>query len=543
MRMLWNLVWAAVLALSASAQAGGGFRVSGTVVNSLTGQPVAQARVRLVPTQEMDKSSVVIATDAGQFAFDNVAAGKYALVAGKPGYLIEAFNEHEQYSTAIAVGRPGLKTEDLIFRLHPEAIISGQVTDEQNEPVPEADAVLFQYFLRDGERKITQREQTKTDDRGLYRFSGLSPGTYFVVISARPWYTQYLQPAPAEAADGAQPDLPDKNSQLDLTYPLTYYSGVTDPESATPLKLAAGDRISADIRLVPTPALHIRVKAPNLDPNQGFSAVITPKTFNGAILPTPLPAQTTMPQPGELRIGGIAPGRYHLQLVFPGKQTSSYDQDLDLESNTEIDAASNNAAADISGVVKFQDGSPAPPGAAILLTSEMSSSAVAQISQNGEFRFDQGTTLPPGKYDVHIARVPDIAFQSISARGARVSGRKVELTGSGPVRLTVTLARGLGRITGTAVSSKDGAPVAGAMVLLVPQNPETDPALVRRDQSDSDGTFTLPSVRPGRYRLLAIQNGWDLEWMNPQVLQPYLAAGAAVEVEKDRTYNLTVRVQ
>jgi hypothetical protein len=104
------------------------------------------------------------------------------------------------------------------------------------------------------------------------------------------------------------------------------------------------------------------------------------------------------------------------------------------------------------------------------------------------------------------------------------------------------MAGGLGRVTGTAVSAGESKPFAGAMILLVPENLESNTALIRRDQSDSDGTFTLPSILPGHYTLLAIQNGWDLEWMNPAVLKPYLNQGQSVDVQKNGSYHLQVPV-
>jgi protocatechuate 3,4-dioxygenase beta subunit len=97
-------------------------------------------------------------------------------------------------------------------------------------------------------------------------------------------------------------------------------------------------------------------------------------------------------------------------------------------------------------------------------------------------------------------------------------------------------------VDGTVLSS-DGKPFAGAMVLLAPDNLGNNTVLIRRDQSDSDGTFTLPNVVPGHYSLLAIRNGWGLEWMNPAVLKPYLAGGEQVLVQKNGNYNLKVRVQ
>ena len=52
----------------------------------------------------------------------------------------------------------------------------------------------------------------------------------------------------------------------------------------------------------------------------------------------------------------------------------------------------------------------------------------------------------------------------------------------------------------------------------------------RVDQSDSDGTFTLPRIRPGKYVLMAIDDGWDLEWADEKVLKPYRAKGEVIDV-------------
>ena len=56
------------------------------------------------------------------------------------------------------------------------------------------------------------------------------------------------------------------------------------------------------------------------------------------------------------------------------------------------------------------------------------------------------------------------------------------------------------------------------MVVLVPRDPEINRDLFRRDQSDLDGTFTLQNVVPGTYTVLAIDNGWDLDWSQPGVI-------------------------
>jgi hypothetical protein len=64
--------------------------------------------------------------------------------------------------------------------------------------------------------------------------------------------------------------------------------------------------------------------------------------------------------------------------------------------------------------------------------------------------------------------------------------------------------------------------------------------LFRRDQSDSDGTFALRAVLPGDYRVVAVAEGWDLEWTNPAELSSYLAGGIKVRVERTGSYHVQV---
>jgi hypothetical protein len=76
----------------------------------------------------------------------------------------------------------------------------------------------------------------------------------------------------------------------------------------------------------------------------------------------------------------------------------------------------------------------------------------------------------------------------------------------------------------------------------VPDDPQNHQALFRRDQSDSDGTFSLKQVVPGRYTVLSIDN-WDVEWNDPKVLKKYLDKGYAVDVEPHGKYDVKVAVQ
>lgn len=117
----------------------------------------------------------------------------------------------------------------------------------------------------------------------------------------------------------------------------------------------------------------------------------------------------------------------------------------------------------------------------------------------------------------------------------------LHISGSDPVKLSVVAGAGAGKIEGVAL--RDGKPQSGAMILVVPQDPENNLPLFRRDQSDSDGSFTLSPVLPGRYALLALENGWGLHWGDAAVLKLFLANGEAIVVDAKSTRKVRVNVQ
>lgn len=164
----------------------------------------------------------------------------------------------------------------------------------------------------------------------------------------------------------------------------------------------------------------------------------------------------------------------------------------------------------------------------------------ASLNPAGEFTFD-GLAATPGTYSVFVGNIENSLIEKITATGARVIGQTVEITGSKPVHLLISLSHNLSRINGTAM--RDGKPIAGVMVLLVPENPEVNLPLFRRDQSDSDGTFSMRDIVPGRYRMITLDNAWDAEWANLDVLKARLAKIQSAEVQPGRIYNSVINVE
>ena len=149
--------------------------------------------------------------------------------------------------------------------------------------------------------------------------------------------------------------------------------------------------------------------------------------------------------------------------------------------------------------------------------------------------------MPPGSYEVSLQGGQELYIQSLQATGARLNGRTLEIKGDAAVKLSMVVAQGMTEITGTAL--RGDKPAAGVMIVLVPADPANNRVLFRRDQSDSDGTFRLAGVAPGRYTLLAIDDGWELEWANPAVLKKFMAQGETLVVETKGKYSVKLKVQ
>ena len=325
--MLKRLLCAAVLVLSLAAQrpqAGGPFQISGKVVDMVTGQPLSGVSVGLGPAGTWRPAVTILSADDGSFIFPNVAPGRYSLIAGHRGYLTESFDQHDGYSSAIVVG-PALDTSGLIFRLRPESSISGTISDEAGEPIRHAQITLYRTSEFEGRQETRVLNQESTDEEGSYRFRHLRAGSYFIAVSAEPWYAQrpfpklVLTPADNSApprryaryAEGAHYAEEPVTSPLDLAYPITFYPGVTEPASATAVQLKSGERFVADITLQPVPALHLRVTEDK--GGKSFYGVQLRARLFGA--PVPVPAQTRPFGQGEMEIVGIAPGHYEAE--FP----------------------------------------------------------------------------------------------------------------------------------------------------------------------------------------------------------------------------------
>jgi len=490
----------------------GFYRIAGTVVNAKNGAPLARCRVTIIDTKDRQHTKFVIGGDDGRFEF-YVPPGKYSLEGAKRGFIRAAYNQHDQFSTAIVTGAD-LDTENLVLRLPAEAVLTGRVLDESGEPVRTAQIRIYREEHALGVSRTSVYRSAMTDDQGRYEAARLQEGIYFVSAKASPWYAVHPPSNPeASANTPAQVD-----SALDVAYPITYYGDATEAEDATPIPIRGGDRLEADIHLNPAPAVHLLVRVPN----GGDFPVLSKPAFDGAEELQGHDVESVAP--GLYELSGIAAGRYTVRIPDAGGQTK--ESEVEVNGAGELDTAAGRSTSKIKATVQIAGGASAGEELQIFLRNSKGKRMAAQVDGKGEANFSD---VASGKYDILAGSAGQpFTVTRIASEGDTNSGHSLNVPVGASLSVVLTLAAGSVTVEGFAM--RDGNPVAGAMIVLVPKS-DADYDRIRRDESNLDGSFSLRDVIPGTYTVVAIENGWDLEWAQPGVLAQYLKRGQTVEAE------------
>jgi hypothetical protein len=247
--------------------------------------------------------------------------------------------------------------------------------------------------------------------------------------------------------------------------------------------------------------------------------------------------------PGVIEISGLAPGHYIVEVPGGGSNdkgnSHSWYRDIDLSSDTDINVSDSPGFVNVSGTILFP--SHVPLQVSIQLANSVTGETFrSDIDDHGGFDF-KSDNVRPGRYVISLEATNGFTLEKLAATGAKISGRTLDIGNNATVRISGIATHGAAQVTGTAM--REGERFSGAMIVLVPQDPANNLPLFRRDQSDSDGTFLLSNVVPGQYTVLAIANGWDLEWANPTVLQPYMKNAETVQVPSGGKLDVKVQVQ
>jgi hypothetical protein len=343
-----------------------------------------------------------------------------------------------------------------------------------------------------------------------------------VSVSAAPWYAVHAASSQVSTVAGRSGVLP----SLDASYPNTYYSSATEAVGATPIVVKAGDHPEIEVQLNPVPALHILFRAGD-DGQNGFPQPQLQKQ----VFDWEEPVQTSgvvSVEAGVYELVGVPPGKYSVRMNSGAAGEMGQASEMNLSRDGEVLDTSHGEPLSNLKITFKTEGGEALPNRLVIFLQDRRRRIVAGtlVNPSGEAHFEG---LAAGKYAVFCnTQGKGYAVTRTETAALRASGHDVTIAVGVQQEFTAWLTGGVVKLEG--VAQKAGKPVAGVMVVLIPKEPEAHREYFRRDQSDFDGTFSVAFIVPGTYTIVAVEDAWGMEWMQPGVLSRYAQHGQELTI-------------
>ena len=222
-------------------------QVRGTVINPVSGQPVAGA---LVVFTSMHFSTTGVADDdfatrsaaapmdvrravtdvSGGFSFDVTLPASMQLTISKQGYRTE--DDQDTANVQIAPDH----TQGIEVRMMPLSTIEGRLVNEDGDPLQGLTVEAVRIEIQNGKRVLKDDYASKvSDDRGEYRLWYLSPGKYYLRVLGRRGTINTLASGVASVQAEA--------------YGPVYFPNNPESNGAGVLDIGGGQTVTADFKL------------------------------------------------------------------------------------------------------------------------------------------------------------------------------------------------------------------------------------------------------------------------------------------------------
>jgi len=522
--------------------------VRGTVINSVTREPVARA---LVSTG--DNRFAAFTDDQGRFEFPlprmearpnspaqgmtfyNVSA---QLMARKPGFLDSGMSASPPQST---VG------DDITIALVPESLIVGRVNLPSSN---QSDRITVQVYKRqvgDGRAFWAPGASATTRSNGEFRIANLMAGTYKICT------TELMDRDPITF---------DPRGQL-YGYPPIYYPAATDFASASAITLEAGKTFQVELSPALQPYYPVRIAVTNFPAQNGVDVSVALQGHKGP--------GYSLGYNGEGIEGMLPNGIYTVEATLQqGQQTATGSMNITVKDGP-LTQASMAVLPNGSIPVNIEDELSDHVTSNFLRQGRFSREQKADVYLQPADDFDSGgfaslrpprkpndndlllENVRPGRYWLKVS--PALGYVASAVAGSADLLRQPLVVGPGGASLPIEIVL---RDDGAAIDGTvDGmpAPPVAAPGLTVRSGPVATPAgpyvycIPLPDSAgrftaswvSPQGTFHIQQLPPGAYRVLAFERQQhELEYQNAEAMRAYEDKGPIVRLGPGQTEQVRV---
>ncbi|MGC1452463.1 MAG: carboxypeptidase-like regulatory domain-containing protein [Candidatus Sulfotelmatobacter sp.] len=509
--------------------------IRGTVVNAVTGAPIARA---LVTT--LGDRYAMLSDSEGHFEFalpkgrrenggGEAEFSPSALSARKPGFLDDPSGRNQAEGTA---------GTDVTIPLLPEGLIHGRVMSSEADPTPGIIVQLLSRQVQDGMLRWVQLGTARANSNGEFRFAELLPGTY------RLGTNELMDHDPVITVPGGQ----------QFGFPPVYYPGTSDFAAAGTIQLTAGQTVQADIPVTRQPYYPVKIPVANPGQNSNVNISVSVQGHRG-------PGYALGYNGNEGRIEGLLPnGKYLVEAL--GQNSASGALPLTVAGGPAVGASltlTPNSLISIRVVEEFTS-TEAKPSGTLGNGKRTSSAPTARLDLNvivepaDDFAEQRGVSLRP-------AKVPDddsLVLENLSPgrywlRPLASRGYVASATMGGadllrePFVVTPGLSTSIevilrddtaeldGTVAGitppglTVPTASTGISIPQSFVYCIPL-PDS-PGEFQPIWVSSDGKFNSGPMAPGTYRVLAFKKQQpNIPYRDVEAMKAYETKGQIVHL-------------
>jgi len=472
--------------------------IKGTVVDSVTHQPVREAFVSL----SGDPGHPQTTGAAGTFEIDNLQPGRYSLDV-----------EHREYprgrSRTIAI-KAGEQAAPIIVELVPFAAVSGRVLDEDSDPLS-ACSVHLQFARPPYQEVIATefREVLGSSADGEYRLDHVPAGKYILRAQCQ---APVFQPRPLSAGPDPLPT---------SAYPPQFYPGASTAELAEAIELAPGqERSGTDFRMKPSHVthIHVRLSGAGWRGRKDLAWELLPAVHRAPAIPSDgslhydwlsvwHQIETTN---GEFEIPKVFPGSYRLlvtsnMMFTEGGAMIGGARQIDVGDTSIAVEVALRPAVDLNGTIEIVG----PDGANRVTPDQVGVELVVEypnfFRETGESKDDGSFTIEsafPGPTRIKVSAVQRcgvhcaknaVFLKSAWFGGAELTDGLLDLSSGARGDLRIVVSTDFAAIQGTAP--------AFAVVTASAEDSRGFSMYEVNAPADQNGQFKLEDLVPGKYRL------------------------------------------